>query len=147
MSGGPVHIGKRGKIRSPKSHEEQRVIKANPSRSMTRLPQQYNMSTIIQSQVTGKRYGHDKESYHDQNQDFQASEDLGCRNCKRLLKQEDENLQEECSDLFQTKKLSTINLVFNSKNTGCPIKKATQAFGSCSKTRVPILFKLTMDIV
>ena len=31
--------------------------------------------------------------------------------------------------------------------TGCPIKKATQAFGSCSRTRVPILFKLTMDIV
>ena len=26
-------------------------------------------------------------------------------------------------------------------------KKATQAFGSCSRTRVPILFKLTMDIV
>ena len=32
-------------------------------------------------------------------------------------------------------------------NTGCPIKKATQAFGSCSRTRVPILFKLSMDIV
>ena len=32
-------------------------------------------------------------------------------------------------------------------NTGCPIKKATQAFDSCSRTRVPILFKLTMDIV
>ena len=32
-------------------------------------------------------------------------------------------------------------------NTGCPRKKATQAFGSCSRTRVPILFKLTMDIV
>ena len=31
--------------------------------------------------------------------------------------------------------------------TGCPIKKATQAFGSCSRTRVPILFKLTTDIV
>ena len=31
--------------------------------------------------------------------------------------------------------------------TGCPIKKATQAFGSCSRTRVPILFKLTMNIV
>ena len=31
--------------------------------------------------------------------------------------------------------------------TGCPIKKATQAFGSCSRTRVPILFKFTMDIV
>ena len=30
--------------------------------------------------------------------------------------------------------------------TGCPIKKATQAFGSCSRTRVPILFKLTMNI-
>ena len=30
---------------------------------------------------------------------------------------------------------------------GCPIKKATQAFGSCSRTRVPILFKLSMDIV
>ena len=26
-------------------------------------------------------------------------------------------------------------------------KKATQAFGSCSRTRVPILFKLTMNIV
>ena len=26
-------------------------------------------------------------------------------------------------------------------------KKATQAFGSCSRTRVPILFKFTMDIV
>ena len=32
-------------------------------------------------------------------------------------------------------------------HTGCPIKKVTQAFGSCSITRVPILFKLTMDIV
>ena len=32
-------------------------------------------------------------------------------------------------------------------NTGCPINKSTQAFGSCSRTRVPILFKLTMDIV
>ena len=31
--------------------------------------------------------------------------------------------------------------------TGCPIKKATQTFGSCSRTRVPILFKLTMNIV
>ena len=26
-------------------------------------------------------------------------------------------------------------------------KKATQAFGSCSRTRVPILFQLTMNIV
>ena len=32
-------------------------------------------------------------------------------------------------------------------NTGCPIKKATQAFGSSSRTRVPILFKFTMNIV
>ena len=32
-------------------------------------------------------------------------------------------------------------------STGCPIKKASQAFGSCSRTRVPILFKVTMNIV
>ena len=36
---------------------------------------------------------------------------------------------------------------WNTCYTGCPIKKATQAFGSCSRTRVPISFKLTMDIV
>ena len=31
--------------------------------------------------------------------------------------------------------------------TGCPIKKGIQTFGSCSRTRVPILFKLAMNIV
>ena len=41
----------------------------------------------------------------------------------------------------------TTNGLAYSSYTGCPIKKATQAFGSCSRTRVPILFKVTMDIV
>ena len=42
---------------------------------MMRLPQQY-MGTITLRQVTGKIYEHEQQSYHDQSQDSQASEDL-----------------------------------------------------------------------
>ena len=59
----------------------------------------------------------------------------------------------ECSNILQGRSM-LLECSFNpvkegnqSECTGCPRKKATQAFGSCSRTRVPILFKLTMTIV